>query len=317
MSTRNTPLADALRSMFPNPDLESYGFTPIHKVVLKLCPLSLIQVIGLCTREVINQPDKTGVTPLMWAAYCGDLQTVELLLLNGADPDKATLRGTALCYAAQAGSYSCVDSLLCRGADPNLRDQYAQGPLEGLVFSRTDDVTTLILLNATKINLNQINNFGGTPLTFAIQRQQHQIAMKLIYLGADIHPREHDGTNGLYMATYFNSHSIIKLLLDRGGDHVGAVQDTFGSYLHLIAHAADLRTLNLLTSALVPRDICYRRPDGMTALDVARNRSDVDSNWRDAFNTFIGSVYKSTMVSVVEEVSTVDDEFTDALEQQP
>ncbi len=37
------------------------------------------------TAENINKPDETGATPLMWAAFKGDIDTVKFLVKNGAD----------------------------------------------------------------------------------------------------------------------------------------------------------------------------------------------------------------------------------------
>ena len=314
---RDDPVAEAFRSMFPDPDLKSYNFTPIHKAVLEMSPVSLTQAIGLCSRETVNQPDEMGMTPIMWAAYRGDLRVLKLLLLNGTDLSNATALGSALHYAARAGSHDCVNLLLQYGADPNKQDQYGFSPLDSLIWSGTDDVSILNMLYAANVQVNKISKDGTTSLGVAVQYQQPKIAARLIHIGVDIHHCEPDGSNSLYMATYFNLYSIIRTLLDRGADHMGAVQVPFGPYLHLIAYAADLQTLEILTNALAPRDIYLKRRDGMTALDVARARKGVDSSWHDAFNTFIGSVYRSTMVRVVEEDDTGNEVFADALKRQP
>ena len=316
MSARNgDPLVAAFRSMFPNPDFENFGFTPIHKVVLEISSIDLNQTIRLCPRETIDQPDGTGTTPLMWAASRGNDQTLRSLLLNGASINKASHRGSALHTAALSSSYECVDLLIRHGADPNICSQRGENPLTSLIYSGTDDVRIVELLVSANININRVTNEGGSPLIMAIQFQQQQIATKLIHLNANIENRENDGTNGLYMATYFNLHGIIRLLLDRGCDHTGVVQDSFESYLHLIADRADHHTLSLLTNALAPRDIYYKRKDGVTALDIARSRSGVDSSWHDAFNAFIGSVYQPT--NAIEEINIAPEVFVDALEQQP
>ena len=303
--------------MFPDPDLENYNFTPIHKVILELSPLSLTEVTELCSRETVNQSDGTGMTPLMWAAFRGDVQVLKLQLLKGADPNKATASGSALHFAARAGSYDCIDLLLKHRANPNVSDRRGYFPLHLLLWSGTDDVSILDLLYAANVKVNSILDNGVSALTVAVQYQQSKIAAKLIHLGADIHHCEPDRSNSLYMATYYNLHSIIRMLLDRGADHMEAVRIPFGPYLHLIAHAADIRTLRMLTNALAPRDIYVKRRDGMTALDVARARKGVDLNWHDAFNTFIGSVYRSTMVRIVKEDDTGSEVFANALERQP
>ncbi len=43
------------------------------------------------TAENINKPDETGATPLMWAAFKGDIDTVKFLVEKGADPEKMGL----------------------------------------------------------------------------------------------------------------------------------------------------------------------------------------------------------------------------------
>jgi ankyrin repeat protein len=68
--------------------------------------------------------NKTGWTPLHYAATGGHLAVIELLLENHAYIDAESPNGTtALMMAAHYGSPAAVKLLLEAGADPNVRNQ--------------------------------------------------------------------------------------------------------------------------------------------------------------------------------------------------
>lgn len=67
-----------------------------------------------------------GETPLMVAAYHGDLDAVEAELSSGADLLEKDVDGTdALMYAVYGGHVEIVQFLLDQGADPNTVDNYS------------------------------------------------------------------------------------------------------------------------------------------------------------------------------------------------
>ena len=87
----------------------------------------------------IDSPNEFGKTPLMWAAQYGYLDSVKLLLSNGADINKQTeldafcvdsgqrlcihnSQRSALMYAAQEGQYDIVEYLVSQKADITLTD---------------------------------------------------------------------------------------------------------------------------------------------------------------------------------------------------
>lgn len=86
----------------------------------------------------IDEPNWFGKTPLMLAAQYGFLDSVKLLLANGADINRQTFamdcwegdanfcithgKRTALMYAAQEGQFDVVKYLVQQGADVSLQD---------------------------------------------------------------------------------------------------------------------------------------------------------------------------------------------------
>ena len=318
---------EQLQTMFPDPDLDHMGLSPIHQAVLQLRPGSLDTLLKMQTQNTLDKPDSRGRTPLFWAASRGDYETTSMLIRYGANVHKTANPGdTPLWTAIRSGSRPCVKLLLDNGADPNNFGS-TNLPIDAL-GRYSDDTEMLKVLMDAKIDINQIGIDGTSALTIATQSGNTKVATELINLGADIHHCEEDGTNSLYMATYSNNHVLVKLLLSKGADHVEETHIPLGPYLHMVAEAADLRTLELLTDILTPRDIYRRRADGKTAMEIARNRSGVDGEWHNAFNVLIRNVYRPEFCdsselkghfkgyrSFGEEDEA--DAFVDALETQP
>lgn len=76
-----------------------------------------------------------------------------------------------------------------------------------------------------------------------------------------------------------NSHSVLRLLLEKGSDHTGTV-DPYGTLIHLIAEFADLEALQLLQQGdLVLRDTNTKNSNGQTPYQVALYRQDVGEQW--------------------------------------
>jgi hypothetical protein len=70
----------------------------------------------------VNAGDRTGVTPLMRAAYHGELPMVRALIEHGADLDAKDSGGlTALMMAKHSGRAEIVEALLSSGAKENSR----------------------------------------------------------------------------------------------------------------------------------------------------------------------------------------------------
>ena len=89
--------------------------------------------------------DVEGRTPLMRAAFAGDLLRVIALLGEGADPNGRDSGGdTALMFAAMAGHLLVVKTLLAHGADPLLPARNGWTALRFAESRRHDEVASLL-----------------------------------------------------------------------------------------------------------------------------------------------------------------------------
>lgn len=306
----------AFRTMFPNPSFDDYRFNSIHHAVLGLYSISLQEALRQCSSS-IDAVDVDGRTALSWSSSRGDLRALECLLRNGADVNKAdTLGNTPLSYAVRSGSRLCVQLLFEHGASLDTASRDGLSPLHRLA-GKWDGLELLRFLVSNQVDINITREDGASPLICAISFGNHRVSKRLIELGANIHIKASGETNALSYAVERNSHSILELLLQRGADHSGEIQE-YGSFLHLVADYADLESLRLLTNArLATRDIYHKRPDGLTALDVARKRSGRDLQLFNAFMKFVGSVNPVAFgAGLHNESDSEEEDFEDAVERQ-
>jgi len=67
-------------------------------------------------------------------------------------------------------------------------------------------------------DLNEIDEYGSTPLIAAITFGQTEVAKVLIEAGADIRITNNEGSTPLHVAAFFCHTEIVKALLDNGAD---------------------------------------------------------------------------------------------------
>lgn len=163
--------------------------------------------------------DRRGQTALHYAARCGHMEVIELLLKHGADvhalnkhghealavavevPQPLVLqcllehdadpnasgghfRGTVLHRAVLQRSLSMVSSLLVAGADPNRRDASGKTPLHDAVGTGNKKLVMCLLedsrTDATlRCGETKFSDKGETPLEYALNRSKQGVAADL------------------------------------------------------------------------------------------------------------------------------------------
>jgi ankyrin repeat protein len=128
-------------------------------------------------RKLVNEFSPDGFTPLGLASFFGHLDTVELLLNNGAQinvPSKNFLKAVPLRSASVAGHFEIARLLIDRGADVNALGEGGETPLHEVAGVGRIEFAKLLLDHGA--NINARGDSGKTPLTVALENKKTEMA---------------------------------------------------------------------------------------------------------------------------------------------
>lgn len=149
-----------------------------------------IQVFLSCGFDLEVRDDRNW-TPLMVAAFNGNLESALLLIKAGARISTQDKNGyTTLHWAAYNGHIDMVKMLVDKGAEPNMPSQY-----------------------------------GWTALMQAAARGHLLVCAYLIFKGADVNLTTSDGWTSLHKAANNGHTEVVKLLLEKGANPYAKYQD--------------------------------------------------------------------------------------------
>ena len=121
----------------------------------------------------LNIENNQGYTPLMLAAYHGNIETATYLVNHGADLNGESKYGTPLMAAAIKGNAEIVRLLLSQGADLNKSDSNGTTALLYASIFSLNEIAELLLKGGADSKLKDIK--GNTALDYAILTQNETL----------------------------------------------------------------------------------------------------------------------------------------------
>jgi ankyrin repeat protein len=217
----------------------------------------------------VNARTKTGETPLFSAASSGHHAVVADLLKAHAAPDTPRFDGiTPLVVASSSGHVECVRELLLAGACCNLVHlPVVQLPLYLASRHGHLDIVRLLLDNGARADCFGLSS---SAMHVAAMRGHVHICVALIDAGAPVDfilPKS--GFTPLHLAADRGHSHVVRALLSKGANVNAAVSTSSITPLILACLRNHVAVARVLVSAGGDPMMTARRPDGLTAMQIA------------------------------------------------
>ncbi len=187
--------------------LDFSGFSPL---CLNTSDSEITQLLLDHGAEIDYQTNPDGNTALHFAAQNGQLETAEVLLKNGANPNIQNEKGeTPLCLALKKGEEQSGELLLKYNANPNIADRTGASPL--IISFNRPKMAKLLLEHGADTNQRIIQN-GYTALHLAVAQGQINTVATLLENNADPNVLTHTHQTPLDLAQ--GSQTMISILLE-------------------------------------------------------------------------------------------------------
>ncbi|KAI0424611.1 ankyrin repeat-containing domain protein [Xylaria sp. FL1042] len=267
----------AVEDLFPlSSCIEALELSYVHKIVLGLLPISLVNALQRPVVDLLNAKGRFGFTPLMYAAIRGDVAAVSALVDAGAEVNKSDVKGyTALHRAILSkaeGSLDCVDSLLHAGADIHAVATHFEWSCLHLAAEKNQVAIGRRLIDAGA-NIKALNTpTSATPLWRAAFNSSVGMIRCLYDAGANLESPNIRGQTPLFGAAQAQSKETLALLL-RLGANAAHIDKKIRTLLHHTARSASLEMIQSLTDVGVRgQDAAARDADGLTAQQLLDKR---------------------------------------------
>lgn len=182
---------------------------------------------------------------IILAVKKGEVNTVQLLLQQGADVNTTDDRGNSLLMLSITMEYQDIfELLLSKGADTTITDAGGRSPLLLALFMDKIDFVKYFLAKGYIKGINMKDTTGKSPLMIAVAKGYTDIVNQLIELGANVKDADNEGVTPLMYAVKLNYSEIAEMLLKR--ESTSTVNESAQNSLALGSYIGDGETIKTI-----------------------------------------------------------------------
>ncbi|CAI7601305.1 unnamed protein product [Penicillium pancosmium] len=150
-------------------------------------------------------------TPLTWAAKEGWRNIIQILLLQGVDPNEENDRKETPLFCALKHGQELATNLLEIGANP------CQDSFRFVCEKGFDRLAILMISNGVEVDRSD-RYLKPTPLLLASRNGHTEIVRLLIQRGATVNFYDNRGQTPLFGASFYGHKEVVELLIDNGAE---------------------------------------------------------------------------------------------------
>ncbi|XP_071118922.1 uncharacterized protein [Haliotis cracherodii] len=201
--------------------VDDKGATPLHVAAAEGCLASVEPLIKY--KADISSRDTDGLTVLHRAAQSltDSEAIIELLIAKGANVNMRDNSGlTAICHAAEHGTLNSLQILVANGADMFVRSSTGETVLHMAVKKYHMPLEKVEFLMERGVNVNLLDCSGTSPLHYAALETSYETVKFLVENGANIQCANDSGTTPLHNAveSTINRKQKVEFLIKQGAD---------------------------------------------------------------------------------------------------
>lgn len=157
--------------------------------------------------------DESAQTPLIWAIYAGNFETVKFLLDKGAIIDLVEGMGMSpFSVACHKGHTLIAHYLFFRGAKIDIMDKDKHTPLHWAAYSDRLSAVRYLLEERSVKSIDQPDSLDRTPLHWAAKNGNLDVVQYLISRGCDYHCVDSDGNSPYQLAVIHKEAEIAEYI---------------------------------------------------------------------------------------------------------
>jgi ankyrin repeat protein len=173
---------------------------------------------------------------------------------------------TALFYAIANKNIEQIETLLQNGANPSHQTKHRITPLFQAIVDRSFFICNLLIKYGANVNQRCLENLQ-TPLHLAAMRGAVDMVKTLVNSGANLHKVDLDGSHPIHLAASQGHLSLVKLMLTMGAS-LHAKDYTGKTLVHYAAESNNAELIEFLKSA----GLSVQKPTKIKLSSIRKNR---------------------------------------------